>query len=132
MSASDTGSGRTRQFRWKLAVVSLAVLALTGCDPKAMQTEPKREGPAVAPNVVGHEEDKDEGDAKVTAFLRDVKANVPGASAYPNDMLLDMAHNICILGNLQQGVEIMDNYSQIDPDYYATFVISALNTCESR
>lgn len=60
-------------------------------------------------------------------FVKHVRQWIPSTSAYPDDMLVDMAANVCRLGDVDKGVQILDNYSQLEADDYRAFAISALD-----
>jgi hypothetical protein len=47
------------------------------------------------------------------AYLSEVRNAVPGAASYTDDQLLNMAENVCSVGSTSQGVEVLDNYSEI-------------------
>jgi hypothetical protein len=47
------------------------------------------------------------------AYLSEVRNAVPGAASYTDDQLLNMAENVCSVGSTSQGVEMLDNYSEI-------------------
>jgi hypothetical protein len=70
----------------------------------------------------------EEGGANFVAEIRD---NVPGASAYTDDQLRNMADNVCALGNATDAVEVRDNYSQIEAEDRQEVAKIALRTaCE--
>lgn len=68
------------------------------------------------------------GEAAQQDFLVDVRTNVPGANKADDDYLLNAAQNVCTLGNVDQGVEILDNYSAIEAEDRVEFARIALRT----
>ena len=62
------------------------------------------------------------------AFIKEMRKSVPGAEAYPDDGILNMAENVCALGNVDLGVRVLDNYSQIEAEDRAEVARIALTT----
>jgi len=66
-------------------------------------------------------------DANGAKFVRHVRHWIPSTSAYSDEMLIDMAANVCRVGNEDDGVRILDNYSELEAEDYSAFAISALD-----
>jgi len=62
------------------------------------------------------------------AFIKEMRKSVPGAAAYPDDGILSMAENVCALGKVNLGVQVLDNYSQIEAEDRAEVARIALDT----
>lgn len=59
--------------------------------------------------------------------VREARAGVdPNTSAYDDEMLIDMAENVCRVGNEEDGVRVLDNYDDLEAEDYSAFAISAL------
>ena len=67
-------------------------------------------------------------DEGVEEFITEVQAYVPSANAYTDDTLRSIASNVCTLGNVDQAVQVLDNYSQIEPEDYEEVARIALDT----
>ena len=52
-------------------------------------------------------------EAGVDDFVTEVQSAVPETHAYDRDTLENIAENVCTLGDIDQAVEVLDNYSQI-------------------
>ena len=52
-------------------------------------------------------------DSNSAAYLSEVRNAIPGAASYTDDQLINMAENVCSVGSTSQGVEVLDNYSEI-------------------
>jgi hypothetical protein len=69
-------------------------------------------------------------DDGVDAFVAEVQAAVPETQAYGRDQLEGVARNVCTLDNIDQSVEVLDNYSQIPAaSREAVARIALENTC---
>ncbi len=62
------------------------------------------------------------------AFIKEMRKSVRGAAAYDDDVILNMAENVCALGNVDLGVQVLDNYSQIEAEDRAEVARIALDT----
>lgn len=60
------------------------------------------------------------------AFVKHVREFIPSTAAYEDDYLIDIAKNVCRLGSVEDGVRILDNYSQLEAEDYRAFATSAL------
>lgn len=49
-------------------------------------------------------------------YLNSVRKHVPSAAFFSDDQLLDMAETICTHGDVDRGVDALDNYSLLDAE----------------
>ncbi len=120
-------------------VAGLAALAfaLAGCSSgsgdEPSTTAPKKSGEpsATAPKKSGEPSSsptKASKDDKEKVYIKEVRANIPGAAAYDDGALANMATNVCQLGSVDLGVQVLDNYSQIEAEDRRELATIALNT----
>jgi hypothetical protein len=66
----------------------------------------------------------------VDAFVAEVQKSVPETQAYDRGTLENIAENVCTLGNIEDAVRVLDNYSQIPAvDRDAVARIALENAC---
>ena len=72
--------------------------------------------------------EKQQEKAKEAKYLKKVRANIPTAAAYDDVTLLAMAENVCALGSVDLGVEVLDNYRSIEAEDRAELAGIALKS----
>ena len=117
-------------------VAGLAALAfaLAGCSSgsgdEPSTTASKKSGePSSSPTKASKDDKKkaSKGDKK-KVYIKKVRANIPGAAAYDDGTLANMATNVCQLGSVDLGIRVLDNYSQIEAEDRRELATIALNT----
>lgn len=111
--------GGRKQMRRGVAALA-AAFALAGCSSES-GGEPADE-PAGATTTEPAENSDDD------VYIKKVRAAIPGAAAYDDDVLHNMAENVCALGSVELGVQVLDNYSQIEAEDREELAAIALKT----
>ncbi len=117
-------------------VAIVAAFALTGCaggggDEPSENSASETSEPDSSPSQKAEPSSKPtetSEEAKEAAYLKKVRADIPGAVAYDDGLLLNMASNVCSLGSVDLGVEVLDNYSQIEAEDRQELATIALKT----
>jgi hypothetical protein len=112
------------------AVAVAAMMAMAGCstseEPSSQQSSSQETTKAPEKTEAPQEGEITEASGK--AFVKEMRTNVPGAAAYEDDTILNMAQNVCDLGSVDLGVRVLDNYSQIEAEDRAEVAQIALRT----
>lgn len=119
-------------------VAVVAVFALIGCSGASEEepsSKPKQTEASSSPSKKSEPEStpterSDEDNTSV--YIKKVRANIPGAAAYDDDVFPNMADNVCSLGSVDLGVQVLDNYSAIEAEDRAELATIALDTASLR
>jgi hypothetical protein len=115
-SSHPSNSG---DFMRKCLVGAVVLFVLTSCSSAPSEdasSEPSASVRAEAEATAEPSASSKPTPSKKDVYLKQVRANIPGAAAYDDDGLLNMANNVCSLGSVDLGVRVLDNYSQIEAE----------------
>ena len=104
-----------------MAAAAVLALPLVSCSES---DAPKPSSPSIQEASSSSTAMTDE--QKEALYVKKVRANIPGAAAYDNGAIVNMGKNVCALGSVDMGVQVLDNYSQIEAEDRAELASIAL------